>query len=66
MAHALQQVSPHKLREIVHFFDTYKNLEDKSVQIDGWAGVAETLEILRRDRARFLAEQAAGEGAAEA
>ena len=28
---ALGQVSPHKLREIEHFFITYKNLEDKSV-----------------------------------
>ena len=54
---ALRQVSPHKLREIEQFFHTYKNLEDKSVQIDGWAGVAETLEILRFDRQRWLDEQ---------
>ena len=53
---ALRQVSPHKLREIEQFFHTYKNLEDKSVEIDGWAGVAETLEILRTDRRRWLAE----------
>jgi inorganic pyrophosphatase len=53
---ALGQVSPHKLREIEHFFITYKNLEDKSVETDGWAGVAETLELLREDRARWLAE----------
>ena len=54
---ALRQVSPHKLREIEQFFHTYKNLEDKSVEIDGWAGGAETLEILRTDHARWLAEQ---------
>ncbi len=53
---ALRQVSPHKLREIEHFFETYKNLEDKSVETDGWAGVAETLELLRTDRARWIAE----------
>ena len=35
------------------------NLEDKSVAIEGWAGVAETLEILRTDRQRWLDEQAA-------
>ena len=63
---ALRQVSPHKLREIEQFFHTYKNLEDKSVEIDGWAGVAETLEILRLDHARWVAEQTAGEGATEA
>jgi inorganic pyrophosphatase len=56
---ALRQVSPHKLLEIEQFFQTYKNLEDKSVEIDGWAGVAETLEILRTDRQRWLAEQQA-------
>ena len=56
---ALRQVSPHKLLEIEQFFQTYKNLEDKSVEIDGWAGVAETLEILRTDRQRWLDEQAA-------
>jgi inorganic pyrophosphatase len=56
---ALRQVSPHKLLEIEQFFQTYKNLEDKSVEIEGWAGVAETLEILRTDRQRWLDEQAA-------
>ena len=62
---ALRQVSPHKLREIEQFFHTYKNLEDKSVEIDGWAGVAETLEILRHDRERWLEEQTAAEDGAE-
>jgi inorganic pyrophosphatase len=57
---ALAQVSPHKLLEIEHFFDTYKNLEDKSVDIQGWAGVAETLLLLRDDHERWLAEGAAG------
>ena len=56
---ALRQVSPHKLLEIEQFFQTYKNLEDKSVELDGWAGVAETLEILRNDRQRWLDEQRA-------
>jgi inorganic pyrophosphatase len=62
---ALRQVSPHKLLEIEQFFQTYKNLEDKSVEIDGWAGVAETLEILRTDRQRWLDERKtrAGDGA---
>ncbi|MFO1538919.1 MAG: inorganic diphosphatase [Chloroflexota bacterium] len=54
---SLNQVSPQKLREIEHFFETYKNLEDKSVETNGWAGVAETLELLRADRARWLVEQ---------
>ncbi len=63
---ALRQVSPHKLLEIEQFFNTYKNLEDKSVEIEGWAGVAETLEILRHDRAVWQSEQDAPKDAAEA
>ena len=58
---ALSQVSPHKLLEIEQFFQTYKNLEDKSVEIDGWGGVAETLEILRT-RPAALARRAARRG----
>ena len=52
-----QQMVEVKAREIEQFFHTYKNLEDKSVEIDGWAGVAETLEILRFDHQRWLDEQ---------
>jgi inorganic pyrophosphatase len=51
------QVSPHRLREIEHFFATYKLLEDKQVEIYGWAGLEAALEILHADRRRWLAEQ---------
>jgi inorganic pyrophosphatase len=58
---SLGQVSPHRLLEIEQFFNTYKNLEDKTVELDGWAGVAETLMVLRADRDRWLAERRAAE-----
>ena len=32
----LEQVRPHRLVEIEHFFQTYKLLEDKTVEIHGW------------------------------
>jgi inorganic pyrophosphatase len=51
------QVSPHRLREIEHFFDTYKLLEDKRVEVHGWADLESALQILRADRQRWLAEQ---------
>ena len=51
------QVSPHRLREIEHFFATYKLLEDKAVEIDGWADREAALELLLADRRRWLAEQ---------
>ena len=61
---ALSSVSPHKLAEIEQFFNTYKNLEDKSVEVHGWAGVAETLNVLRADRQRWLDEQQRAQGGA--
>jgi inorganic pyrophosphatase len=54
----LEQVRPHRLVEIEHFFQTYKLLEDKTVEIDGWAGADRALEILRHDRAVWEREQA--------
>ena len=32
----LDQVRPHRLVEIEHFFQTYKALEDKTVEMVGW------------------------------
>ncbi len=54
----LDQVSPHRLREIEHFFATYKLLEDKRVEVHGWADLEDALELLRADRRRWLDEQA--------
>jgi inorganic pyrophosphatase len=56
-ASRLEQVSPHRLREIEHFFATYKLLEDKRVEVYGWAELEDALEVLRADRERWLAEQ---------
>jgi inorganic pyrophosphatase len=53
----LDQVSPHRLREIEHFFATYKLLEDKRVEVHGWEDRAAALDVLRADRERWLAEQ---------
>ena len=39
--HEIQELSdmrPHRLREIEHFFSIYKELENKKVEILGWAG----------------------------
>jgi len=55
----LEQVSPHRLREIEHFFATYKLLEDKRVEVYGWSDLEYALDLLRADRRRWLAEQPA-------
>ena len=54
----LDQVRPHRLIEIENFFNTYKMLEDKNVDVDGWADRDRALEILRTDRAAWEREQA--------
>jgi inorganic pyrophosphatase len=52
----LEQVRPHRLVEIGHFFDTYKMLENKDVEILGWRDHARALEVLRIDREAWLHE----------
>jgi inorganic pyrophosphatase len=52
---SLADVSPQKLVEVEHFFATYKLLEDKTVDVDGWADVDRAKDLLRADRARFEA-----------
>jgi inorganic pyrophosphatase len=52
---SLQDVPPHLLREIEHFFDIYKDLEPgKSTEVRGWEdrNVAEA--EIERARERFL------------
>ena len=51
----LADVSPQKLIEVEHFFATYKLLEDKSVDVDGWADVERAKELLVEDRVRYEA-----------
>jgi inorganic pyrophosphatase len=59
----LDQVRPHRLIEIRHFFDTYKLLEAKETEVLGWRDVAEARDILLADRARYELEVAARPGA---
>lgn len=46
--HRLVDVTEHRLKEIVHFFETYKNLEDKNVEVEGWLPVTVAHEIIMR------------------
>ncbi|MGZ8528435.1 MAG: inorganic diphosphatase [Candidatus Limnocylindrales bacterium] len=52
----LDQMRPHRLVEIEHFFETYKLLEDKNVEVLGWRERERALEILRTDRAAWQQE----------
>jgi len=44
----LKDLAPHMLREIEHFFLTYKNLESKDVQSGGWASKEEAYAAIER------------------
>jgi inorganic pyrophosphatase len=49
----LEDVPRHFLREVEHFFATYKQLEGKHVETQGWSGRAEALEAIRASTARY-------------
>jgi len=57
--HTIDQVFPHTLREIEHFFAIYKELEGKKTQMRGWRGLREAREAIRRSRERYLQKKAA-------
>ncbi|MGI8826514.1 MAG: inorganic diphosphatase [Chloroflexota bacterium] len=48
----LGDLSPHWLREIENFFATYKLLEDKATDLDGWADEREAQRIIDDARRR--------------
>jgi inorganic pyrophosphatase len=52
----LADVSPHRLREIENFFQTYKLLENKEVEIMGWRELERAREVLLHDREAFERE----------
>lgn len=52
--HTMDQVFPHKLREIEHFFTIYKELEGKVTEMRGWRGPREARELIRVSRQRYL------------
>ncbi len=51
---AIEQVFPHNLREIEHFFAIYKELEEKRTEMQGWRGPDEAKEVIRAARKRYL------------
>ena len=56
----LDQMRPHRLVEIEHFFETYKLLEDKNVAVLGWRDRERAREILLIDRGAWIRERGQG------
>jgi inorganic pyrophosphatase len=44
--YALEDISPHRLLEIENFFQTYKTLEKRLTDVNGWLGVNEAWAII--------------------
>lgn len=51
--HTLDDVAPHTLKEIAHFFQVYKDLENKKVDIDGWEGIETANRLIEESKARY-------------
>jgi len=60
--HEYTQVFPHTLREIAHFFETYKALEGKQTSTAGWEDAASAKRIIGEAAARYAGQRATGCG----
>jgi inorganic pyrophosphatase len=49
----LDTISRHRLREVEHFFNIYKELEGKQTKVDGWRGLDETHRLILEAIDRF-------------
>lgn len=52
----LEDLPPHLMKEIEHFFAVYKELEEKKTGIDGWEGRDQALQIIADAKERFRKE----------
>jgi len=50
--YALEQVPPHLLDEIEHFFTIYKDLEQKKVTVEGWKDRQAAIKIIEQAQRR--------------
>lgn len=50
----IDQVPNHTKKEIEHFFQVYKDLENKKVKISGWGGVSNAIKIYKECINRYI------------
>ena len=60
---SLEDMRPHYLREIEHFFSIYKDLEGKPVNIRGWEGRQGAYDTIMESIERFQVQKKAEAGA---
>ena len=49
----ISDLNPHRLKEIEHFFQVYKDLEEKKVDTGGWGNAEEAIKIYNRCVKRY-------------
>lgn len=49
----ISELNPHRLKEIEHFFQVYKDLEEKKVDTGGWGDVNEAIQIYQECVKRY-------------
>ena len=47
---SIDRVNPHTLKEVQHFFEVYKALEEKDVDVVGWHGLDLALDLIQQYR----------------
>lgn len=50
----ISDINPHLIKEIEHFFQVYKDLEKKKVDVGGWGNAEEALDIIDKCTDRFI------------
>jgi inorganic pyrophosphatase len=53
----VDQVPPHLFKEITHFFQNYKKLEGKKVNVFGWRDLETAVDILRETKSRYIEQK---------
>ena len=49
----LSDMNPHQIKEIEHFFQVYKDLEKKKVDVGGWGDASEAINIYHNSVKRY-------------
>jgi len=49
----ISDINPHRLKEIEHFFEVYKDLEEKKVDVGGWGNAEEAIKIYKQCVKRY-------------
>ena len=52
----LNDINPHTLKEIKHFFETYKTLKGDSVEVPGFKGAADARAAFAKSREMYVAK----------